>query len=61
MAEMSRCMQIRLEQQASQCMLCYDAPCTAVCDAGADPAAMVRSVRMSIFPPKIDISLHRRC
>ena len=26
MAEMSRCMQIRLEQQASQCMLCYDAP-----------------------------------
>jgi dihydropyrimidine dehydrogenase (NAD+) subunit PreA len=45
MAEMSRCMQIRLEQQASQCMLCYDAPCTAVCDAGADPAAMVRSVR----------------
>lgn len=45
MAEMSRCMQIRLEQQASQCMLCYDAPCTAACNAGADPAAMVRSVR----------------
>ena len=45
MAEMSRCMQIRLEQQASQCMLCYDAPCTAACDAGADPAAMVRSIR----------------
>ena len=29
MAEMSRRTKITLEQQAAQCMLCYDAPCTA--------------------------------
>ena len=45
MAEMSRRTKITLEQQAAQCMLCYDAPCTAACGLGADPAAMVRSIR----------------
>lgn len=45
MAEMNRRTKITLEQQAAQCMLCYDAPCTAACGLGADPAAMVRSIR----------------
>ena len=45
MEEMTKRTQIALEQQAAQCLLCWDAPCTNACTEGADPAAMVRSIR----------------
>ena len=34
---------IRLMQEASRCLICEDAPCTAACKAG-DPARAVRAI-----------------
>src|SRR5574344_568287 len=32
-------------EEASRCLLCLDAPCSASCPAGTDPAKFIRSVR----------------
>lgn len=32
-------------EEASRCLLCYDAPCSKSCPAGTDPAKFVRSIR----------------
>ena len=32
-------------EEASRCLLCFDAPCSAHCPAGTDPAKFIRSVR----------------
>ncbi len=34
-----------LMEEASRCLLCYDAPCSKACPAGTDPAKFIRSVR----------------
>ena len=34
-----------LMEEASRCLLCLDAPCSASCPAGTDPAKFIRSVR----------------
>lgn len=34
-----------IEQEAARCLLCWNAPCTNACESGADPAAMVQSIR----------------
>ncbi len=31
--------------EAARCLLCYDAPCSAACPAGTDPAKFIRSLR----------------
>lgn len=32
-------------EEASRCLLCYDAPCSKSCPAGTDPAKFIRSIR----------------
>jgi len=32
-------------EEASKCLLCYDAPCSKSCPAGTDPAKFIRSIR----------------
>lgn len=32
-------------EEASRCLLCYDAPCSKACPAGTDPAKFIRSLR----------------
>jgi dihydropyrimidine dehydrogenase (NAD+) subunit PreT len=32
-------------EEASRCLLCHDAPCSAGCPAGTDPAKFIRSIR----------------
>ena len=32
-------------EEASRCLLCYDAPCSKGCPAGTDPAKFIRSIR----------------
>lgn len=32
-------------EEAQRCLLCLDAPCSAACPAGTDPARFIRSVR----------------
>ncbi len=32
-------------EEASRCLLCYDAPCSQSCPAGTDPAKFIRSIR----------------
>ena len=32
-------------EEAARCLLCLDAPCSANCPAGTDPAKFIRSVR----------------
>jgi dihydropyrimidine dehydrogenase (NAD+) subunit PreT len=32
-------------EEAARCLLCHDAPCSAGCPAGTDPAAFIRSIR----------------
>lgn len=32
-------------EEASRCLLCYDAPCSMSCPAGTDPAKFIRSIR----------------
>ena len=32
-------------EEASRCLLCYDAPCSRSCPAGTDPAKFIRSIR----------------
>lgn len=32
-------------EEAQRCLLCLDAPCSAECPAGTDPAKFIRSVR----------------
>lgn len=49
MVEMRKQTKIILEQQAAQCLLCYDAPCTQKCEKGLNPAAMLRSIRFENF------------
>lgn len=36
-------------EEASRCLLCYDAPCSKSCPAGTDPAKFIRSVRFLNF------------
>ena len=36
-------------EEASRCLLCYDAPCSKSCPAGTDPASFIRSVRFRNF------------
>lgn len=36
---------LRLHEEANRCLLCANAPCSAACPKGQDPARMVRSVR----------------
>lgn len=36
-------------EEASRCLLCYDAPCTNACPAGTDPAKFIRSLRFRNF------------
>lgn len=36
-------------EEASRCLLCLDAPCSASCPAGTDPAKFIRSVRFLNF------------
>ena len=36
---------LRPRNEAERCLLCTDAPCTAACPAGQDPARMLRAVR----------------
>ena len=33
--------------EAARCLLCHDAPCSAACPAGTDPARFIRSLRFS--------------
>lgn len=35
----------RAMEEASRCLLCYDAPCSQGCPAGTDPAKFIRSLR----------------
>ena len=35
----------RAMEEASRCLLCYDAPCSEGCPAGTDPAKFIRSLR----------------
>lgn len=37
--------EIILNNEASRCLLCSDAPCTAACPGGFDPARFIRAVR----------------
>ena len=32
-------------EEASRCLLCYDAPCSSACPSGTDPAKFIRSLR----------------
>jgi dihydropyrimidine dehydrogenase (NAD+) subunit PreT len=36
-------------EEASRCLLCYDAPCSKSCPAGTDPGKFIRSVRFRNF------------
>ena len=36
-------------EEAARCLLCHDAPCSAACPAGTDPASFIRSVRFRNF------------
>ncbi len=36
---------ITVIEEAARCLLCHDAPCTAACAAGEDPARMLRALR----------------
>lgn len=36
-------------EEASRCLLCHDAPCSASCPVGTDPAKFIRSVRFRNF------------
>lgn len=36
-------------EEASRCLLCLDAPCSASCPAGTDPAKFIRSIRFRNF------------
>lgn len=42
-------------EEASRCLLCLDAPCTAACPAGTDPAKFIRSVRFRNFKGAAEI------
>ncbi len=35
----------RAMEEAARCLLCHDAPCSAGCPAGSDPAKFIRSLR----------------
>ena len=35
-------------EEAQRCLLCLDAPCSAACPAGTDPARFIRSVRFRL-------------
>jgi len=36
-------------EEASRCLLCYDAPCSRDCPAGTDPGSFIRSIRFRNF------------
>ena len=41
---------IRIQEEASRCLLCIDAPCTAACPNGLDPARALRAIRFDNAP-----------
>ncbi len=42
-------------EEAARCLLCEDAPCSAMCPAGTDPARFIRSVRFRNFKGSAEI------
>lgn len=51
-------------QEASRCLLCYNAPCSESCPKGFDPAGMISSVRFEnekCASDKIDIDVCAKC
>ena len=42
--------QLTVNEEAARCLLCHDAPCTAACPYGEDPARFVRAVRFDNIP-----------
>lgn len=36
---------LRLREEVNRCLLCVDAPCSAACSCGQDPARMVQALR----------------
>jgi dihydropyrimidine dehydrogenase (NAD+) subunit PreT len=41
-------------EEASRCLLCHDAPCSAGCPAGTDPGRFIRSIRFRNFKGAIE-------
>ncbi len=41
-------------EEASRCLLCLDAPCSASCPAGTDPAKFIRSIRFRNFKGAVE-------
>ncbi|HEX3038474.1 MAG TPA: NAD(P)-binding protein [Oscillospiraceae bacterium] len=39
--------EITILEEASRCLMCYDAPCSKACPAGSDPAAFIKAIRLS--------------
>lgn len=39
--------EITILEEASRCLMCYDAPCSKACPAGSDPAAFVKAIRLN--------------
>jgi len=39
--------EITILEEASRCLMCYDAPCSKACPAGSDPAAFIKAVRLN--------------
>jgi dihydropyrimidine dehydrogenase (NAD+) subunit PreT len=39
--------EITIIEEASRCLLCYDAPCSKACPAGSDPASFVKAIRLN--------------
>lgn len=39
--------EITIQEEASRCLMCYDAPCSKACPAGSDPAAFIKAIRLN--------------
>lgn len=40
---------IMLKEEASRCLLCYEAPCSSSCPVGKNPASIIMSLRMDNY------------
>lgn len=41
-------------EEASRCLLCYDAPCSKACPANSDPAKFIRSIRFQNYKGAVE-------
>ncbi|WP_288155111.1 FAD-dependent oxidoreductase [uncultured Sharpea sp.] len=46
---------LTVNEEASRCLLCYDAPCSKACPANTDPARFIRSVRFKNYKGAAEI------